>query len=246
MERVQKLLARAGVASRREGEKLILQGRVTVDGAPVALGDQADPDTQVICVDGRQLRFAQSHTYLMLNKPVGYVSTRRDPEGRRTVMDLIPADLRSRLYPVGRLDYDSEGLLLLTDDGELANALTHPRFEARKTYQALVSGNVGPRALSQLRHGLVLEDGPTAPAHARILSTTAETTQLEIGIHEGRKHQVKRMCLAIGHPVRQLARVAMGGVELGTLPPGKWRHLTTREVARLREFVTKPAPGADQ
>lgn len=161
-------------------------------------------------------------------------------------MDLVPAGLRRRLYPVGRLDFDAEGLLLLTDDGDLAHALTHPSFEARKTYHALVSGNVGPKALSQLRHGLALDDGPTAPARARIVQTGADSTWLEIGIHEGRKHQVKRMCAAVGHPVKRLVRVAMGGVDLGNLAAGKWRRLSTAEVERLRRSTRGPRQGTSR
>jgi len=234
MERVQKLLARAGVASRRESEKLIVEGRVTVDGVVAELGSKADPARETVCLDGRPLRFAPTHTYLVLHKPPGYVTTRRDPQGRPTVMDLIPPDLRRRLYPVGRLDFDAAGLLLLTDDGELANALTHPSHETRKTYHVLVAGNVGPKALSQLRHGLELADGRTAPAHARVLRESQDSTWLELGIREGRKRQVKRMCAAVGHPVRQLLRVAMGQIELGRLASGRWRALRAEEVERLR------------
>ena len=244
MERVQKLLARAGVASRRESEKLIVEGRVTVDGVTAELGSKADPDHQVVSLDGRPLRFAPTHTYLALHKPPGYVTTRRDPQGRPTVMDLIPAELRRRVYPVGRLDFDAAGLLLLTDDGELANALTHPSHETRRTYHALVAGNIGPKALSQLRHGLELEDGPTAPARARVLRESPDSTWLELGIREGRKHQVKRMCAAVGHPVRQLLRVAMGQLELGKLASGRWRALRAEEVERLRRSPKPTGEGA--
>lgn len=160
-------------------------------------------------------------------------------------MDLVPADLRRRLYPVGRLDFGAEGLLLLTDDGALAHALTHPRFQARKTYHVLVSGSVGPRALSALRHGVDLDDGRTAPARARLLQTGGDSTWLELSIHEGRKHQVKRMCAAVGHPVRRLVRVSIGGVELGNLPAGKWRALRASEVERLRRSTSRPRTGAE-
>ncbi len=210
------------------------------------LGSRADPDRQTICLDGRPLRFAAEYTYLALHKPAGYVSTRRDPQGRPTVMDLVPADLRRRLYPVGRLDFDAEGLLLLTDDGDLAHALTHPSFQARKTYHVLVAGNVGPKALSALRHGVELDDGRTAPARARILRAASDSTWLEISIHEGRKHQVKRMCAAVGHPVRRLVRVSIGGVELGSLPAGKWRALRVGEVERLRRSASRPQPGGQR
>ncbi|MEN6644810.1 MAG: pseudouridine synthase [Armatimonadia bacterium] len=234
MERVQKLLARAGVASRREGEKLILQGRVTVDGQTAQLGTKADPATQVIRLDGRPLRLATEFHYLALHKPVGYISSRKDPEGRPTVMQLVPSHLRRLVYPVGRLDADSEGLLFLFDDGELANALTHPRFQISKRYQVLVKGEVGPEALSKLRHGVLLDDGMAAPAHARILDRLNQATAIEVTIREGRKRQVRRMLDVVGHPVQRLIRVAIDGVELGTLEPGKYRNLTDAEVARLK------------
>lgn len=234
MERVQKLLARAGVASRRESEKLIAQGRVTVDGQTAHLGSKADPATQVIAVNGKPLRLAQGHHYLALHKPVGFISTRRDPEGRPTVMSLIPERLRKLVYPVGRLDVDSEGLLFLFDDGDLANALTHPRFHAPKLYHVLAAGNIGPKAIAQLRKGMVLDDGPTAPAHVKVLSRLADATVVELTLHEGRKRQVRRMLEAVGHPVRRLVRVAIAGVELGDLPPGQCRELTPAEVQRLR------------
>lgn len=234
MERVQKLLARAGVASRRDSEKLILQGRVTIDGQPAHLGSKADPATQDIRVNGKRLRLAQRHHYLALHKPAGVISSRRDPQGRPTVMDLIPGHLRKVVYPVGRLDVDSEGLLFLFDDGELANALTHPRYHAPKVYHVLAAGNVGPSTLATLRKGIELEDGATAPAHVKILQRQPDATVLEITLREGRKRQVRRMLEAVGHPVRRLVRVAIAGVELGDLPPGQWRELSEDEVERLR------------
>jgi 23S rRNA pseudouridine2605 synthase len=243
MERLQKLLARAGVASRRESEKLILQGRVTINGQTAQLGSSADPDTQTVAVDGKPLRFAARHHYLALNKPAGVITSRSDPEGRRTVMDLLPDRWRKLVYPVGRLDADSEGLLFLFDDGELANALTHPRYHAPKLYHVLAAGNVGPGALAKLRKGMLLEDGMTAPAHAKVLSRMADATVLEIALHEGRKRQVRRMLESVGHPVRRLMRVAIGGVELGDLATGKWRELTPAEVDRLRQVVKLPPAG---
>lgn len=242
MERVQKLLARAGVASRRESEKLILQGRVTVDGQTAQLGTKADPATQVIRLDGRPVRFAAEFHYLALHKPLGYISSRKDPEGRPTVMQLVPSHLRRLVYPVGRLDADSEGLLFLFDDGDLANALTHPRFQVSKRYQVLVKGEVGPEALSKLRHGVLLEDGMAAPAHARILDRLNQATALEVTIREGRKRQVRRMMDVVGHPVQRLIRVAIDGVELGTLEPGKFRTLTEAEVARLKRETAGDQP----
>ena len=244
MERVQKLLARAGVASRRESEKLIKQGRITVDGKPAELGSKANPATQQLCLDGRPLLLHQSRHYLALHKPAGYLSSRRDPQGRPTVMDLIPRHLHRLVYPVGRLDADAEGLLFLFDDGELAHALTHPSHEVPKTYQALVAGSVGPTALRTLRHGLPLAEGMTAPAHAKVLARYPDSTLLEITVHEGRKRQVKRMCAVVGHPVRQLVRVSIGGVELGRLAPGSWRDLTEAELRRLRALAHRGVQGA--
>ena len=239
MERVQKLLARAGVASRRESEKLIVQGKVTINGELAELGSQADPDTDDIRVEGRRLRFSPRRHYIALHKPTGYISSRSDPDGRPTVMQLIPEHLRKLVYPVGRLDLDSEGLLLLMDDGDLANQLIHPRYEVPKRYQALVSGNIGDSTLAKLRKGVLLEDGLTAPAHVRVLERMLKTTAVEVTIHEGRKRQVRRMMEMVGHPVQRLVRVAVGGLELGTLAPGKWRELTEAEVALLRRAVEK-------
>lgn len=210
---------------------------MTVDGQPAQLGTKADPATQKICVDGKPLRFAAQHHYLALHKPVGVISSRRDPQGRPTVMDLIPRHLRTQVYPVGRLDLDSEGLIFLFDDGELANALTHPSFQAAKRYHALVAGNVGPTALGKLHKGIVLKDGPTAPAHVKVLQKLGDATVLEVTLHEGRKRQVRRMLEVVGHPVRRLVRVAIASVELGDLPPGQWRELSEVEIARLRKAV---------
>lgn len=237
MERVQKLLARAGVASRRESERLIAAGRVTVDGQTISLGDQADPDRQTICVDGVPIQLSPVRNYLALHKPAGVLSTRRDPQGRATVMDLIPEELRRQVYPVGRLDYDAEGLLLLLDDGELAHVVMHPRFETPKTYHALVAGKVEPETLAHLRRGVLLEDGITAPARVRALERHEGHSVLELTIHEGRKHQVKRMCEAVGHPVRRLQRVAMAGIKLGELKAGQWRRLSEREIEILQRTV---------
>lgn len=210
---------------------------MTIDGRPAQLGASADPDTQIVAVDGKPLRFPSRHHYLALNKPTGVISSRRDPEGRPTVMTLIPRHLQKQVYPVGRLDADSEGLIFLFDDGELAHALTHPSFHASKVYHVLVAGNVGDSALATLRKGVLLDDGMTAPAHIKVLSRMGNATVLEVGLHEGRKRQVRRMMEKVGHPVRRLMRVEIAGVELGELKPGKWRELTEREVARLKQAV---------
>ncbi|HEY3725784.1 MAG TPA: pseudouridine synthase [Solirubrobacteraceae bacterium] len=226
--RLTKFLSSAGVASRRAAETIIRSGRVTVDGA--VIDDPAHPVTaeQVIAVDGVRVQDAGPRAAYAVNKPPGYVSTARDPQRRPTVISLVPS--RLRLYPVGRLDIDTTGLILLTNDGALAHQLTHPRFEVPKTYTAVVGGGpVSERALRALAAGVALEDGRTAPARARWLS--GDTIQLTI--REGRKHQVKRMCKQVGHPVRELQRTAIGSLELGDLPLGSYRLLTDAELAAL-------------
>jgi pseudouridine synthase len=217
-----------------------LQGRVTVNGQPAQLGTKADPATDRVAVDGKPIRLEERRHYLALHKPIGFISSRHDPQGRPTVMELIPRHLRQLVYPVGRLDADSEGLLLLFDDGELSHAITHPRFHAPKRYHVLAAGNVGPSALAQLRKGISLVEGTTAPAHVKVLDKLADATVLEMTLHEGRKRQIRRMLDAVGHPVRRLVRVAVAGVELGELPPGQWRELTEDEIARLRRAVNTP------
>jgi 23S rRNA pseudouridine2605 synthase len=226
--RLAKFLARAGVASRRAAEQVIAEGRVTVDGEPVAdpardVGDQAD-----VRVDGRAVSAEQTETWI-LNKPSGVVSTAREPGRRRAVTDLV--DSPARLYPVGRLDADSTGLILLTNDGDLANRLTHPRYEVEKTYRVELLRPPADRDLEQLRRGVELDDGPTAPARAR---RTAER-EIEISIHEGRNRQVRRMAEAVGNEVVGLERVRLGSLELGELPRGEARRLTDEELRRLWE-----------
>jgi 23S rRNA pseudouridine2605 synthase len=229
--RLAKYLAHAGVASRRAAERLIADGRVTVDGAAVTDPARDVDDARDVRFDGRPVR-AEAHEVYALNKPVGVVSTAHDPQGRRTVVELI--DTPSRLYPVGRLDADVTGLILLTNDGALAHRLTHPSFEVPRTYRARVRHPpLKEPALRALREGVELEDGPTAPAQVRKLAAD----RLELTIHEGRKHQVKRMCEAVGHPVRELQRVAFGPLRLGGLEPGEHRRLTPAEVERLRSLA---------
>lgn len=225
--RLVKFLANAGVASRRASEEIIRQGRVSVNGRPVTdpARDVAPDDT--VAVEGRAVGQVERVVY-MVNKPPGVVSTARDPQGRPTVVSLV--DSGARLYPVGRLDADTTGLILLTNDGDLAHRLTHPRFEVPKTYRAVVGGGpVRSAELRALRDGIRLKDGLTAPAEARL--TRPDT--IELTIHEGRKHQVKRMCEAVGHPVRSLARIRFGPLELGGLRPGRHRRLTEAEVRSL-------------
>lgn len=232
-ERLHKFMARCGVASRRACETLIAEGRVQVNGRTVTEpGFQVDPATDEVRVDGRVLRPVVQLHYLMLHKPAGYVTTASDPQGRPTVMELVPA--MPRLYPVGRLDLDTEGLLLLTNDGPLAHRLTHPRYGVPKLYRAKVAGLVVPEALERLRTGVLLDDGPTAPARVRLLRQETGTALLELELTEGRKRQVRRMCAAVGHPVLHLRRVGFGPLRLGRLPKGAYRPLTPDEVARLR------------
>jgi 23S rRNA pseudouridine2605 synthase len=220
------------VASRRACEALIRAGRVTVDGQPVTeLGTKVDPDRAAIAVDRRPIEPVATVTYL-LNKPAGYITTRSDPQGRPTVMSLLPAV--PGLHPVGRLDVDSEGLLLLTNDGELTHLLTHPRHMVQKIYHAQVAHTPTVRTLRTLANGVKLEEGVTAPAQVRVVRTTDAGSLLEIAIHEGRKRQVKRMLKAVGHPVLRLVRVAEAGLRLGRLNRGGWRRLSRAEVAGLK------------
>jgi len=230
--RLVKYLAHAGVASRRASEAMIAAGRVTVAGETVTDPARDVDEHSAVAVDGRALQGPEPRVLYALNKPVGVVSTARDTHGRPTVLELVPAE-GLRLYPVGRLDIDSSGLLLLTNDGELANRLTHPRFEVPKTYRArLAGGPPSAASLARLRHGLELEDGLTAPAQVRRVGEH----EIEITIHEGRNRQVRRMCEAVGHRVLALQRVGFGPQRLGALAPGGHRRLSAREVERLRSL----------
>lgn len=250
-ERVQKVLAAAGVGSRRACEELIAEGRVTVDGRVVALGAKADPDHSVIAVDGERVPVRRDLVHLLLNKPRGVVTTANDPEGRTTVTDLVPPS--PRVYPVGRLDRDTEGLLVMTNDGELANRLAHPRYEVEKTYVAQVRGRPRKHALRELRRGVQLEDGPARARSVRELGSASDRTLLEVVVAEGRKREVRRMLDAVGIPLERLARVKLGPLPLGDIAPGKWRPLSPVEVRSLYACVRlgqerDPAaaePGAD-
>jgi 23S rRNA pseudouridine2605 synthase len=237
--RLQKLLSAAGVASRRTAESLIAEGRVTVNGKVVdTLGAKAVPDVDDVRVDARRVKPAAKPRYIMLNKPSGFVTTRQDPEGRRTVMDLL-GGVREYIYPVGRLDYDTEGLLLLTSDGDFAARLTHPRHEVARVYEAIVVGEPGDAAIDELRRGVYLDNRRTAAADvtrgATIKTGKAPTTKLILTLHEGRNRQVREMCARVGHPVRQLQRVRYGSLSLHGLPLGAWRDLRPEEVAALRK-----------
>ena len=228
MERLQKLIARAGICSRREAEKLIAAGRVAVDGKILReLGAKADPN-QKITVDGKILSLNAEKIYIMLNKPRGYVSTAHDERGRKTILDLI--DVSERVYPVGRLDLNSEGLILLTNDGDLTNSLIHPRYEVSKTYRAKISGDITEEKLDKLRAGIELDDGLTAPAEIYLI----DKDLVEITIHEGRNRQVRRMFAAVGCDVKRLRRIKFAGLTLEGLKVGKFRNLTVEEVAKLK------------
>lgn len=240
--RLAKYLAQSGVASRRKAEELIAAGLVQVNGETVREpGRKVDPDTDRVTVEGRAVAPAQELIYLMMHKPAGYVTTVRDPWGRPTVMDLVPEKYgRFRLFPAGRLDQDTTGLLLLTNDGETALALTHPRYQVAKVYEALVKGVPRPGTLRRLRRGIRLEDGPTLPAKVDILGVEEGNATLRITVYEGRKRLVRRMCRAAGHPVLALKRVAMGPLVLGDLPPGKTRSLRPAEVKSLLSLRDLP------
>lgn len=249
--RLQKILSQAGIASRRAAEKLIEEGRVSVNGRTVReMGVKADPLSEDIRVDGRRLRAPERHRYILLNKPAGVVTTRSDPQRRQTVIDLLDG-VREYVYPVGRLDYDSEGLLLLTNDGELAARLTHPRHQVERTYEAYVAGTPDKEAIDQLRRGIPLDGRRTMPADVKLLSRPAPAPHrgapheqknhdkrangvLRITIREGRNRQVRRMCEAVGHPVRKLRRVRIGPITDRRLRAGEWRELTRQEVEKLK------------
>jgi len=234
-ERLQKVLARAGYGSRRVCEDLIIAGRVRIDGEVAIIGDRVDPAAVRLEVDGALAPVAPGLVHYLLNKPAGVVTTASDPEGRRTVLDLVPAS--PRVFPVGRLDKMTEGLLLLTNDGALAFDLTHPSKGVEKEYLAQVVGDPSPAVIRQLREGVALEDGITAPAKVARVSEGL----VRITIHEGRNRQVRRMCDAVGHPVERLVRTRIGGVGDATLKPGTWRELTFTEVTRLANAVVASA-----
>jgi 23S rRNA pseudouridine2605 synthase len=238
-ERLQKVLAQRGIGSRRACEELIAAGRVQVNGEPAALGRRVDPEVDRVTVDGVPVSVAPGLVYYLLNKPAGVVSTAADTHGRPTVTGLVPPE--PRVHPVGRLDADSEGLLLLTNDGDLTHHLIHPGFGVEKEYLLVVDGSPRPGAVRRLREGVELEDGRTAPARV----ATVGPNGLRITIHEGRNRQVRRMCAAVGHPVRRLVRTRIGPLRVGALAPGEWRELTPAEVRALeRAAAATAAPTA--
>ena len=231
-ERLQKILSQYGAASRREAEELILSGRVTVNGEEARLGMKADADRDEILVDGDPLARREQRVYIMLNKPRGCLCTRRDEKGRKTVLDYL-GGCRARVWPVGRLDLNSEGLLLLTDDGELTNALTHPSHGVEKVYTVRVSGTDIPEALKLLKGELELEDGPARAKKVRLLKDDGDRAILEITVTEGRKHLVRNLCAASGLEVKRLIRMSEGSLSLGDLRTGCWRYLEEEEVRAL-------------
>ena len=234
--RLNKVLAQAGLTSRRGAERLITDGRVAINGVVTReLATLADPDVDVVTVDGRPLPRSEALRYLLLHKPRGYVTTVRDPQGRPVVTALVPGDVR--LYPVGRLDADVEGALLLTNDGALTHRLLHPRYAVPRVYEAEVEGIVPRGDLPRWRRGVTLDDGPAVPVAVEALGRGERGTRLALTFAEGRKHEVKRFCEALGHRVVRLRRVAFGPIALGHLRPGEWRRLTPREVAQLRTGV---------
>jgi 23S rRNA pseudouridine2605 synthase len=236
-ERLQKIMARAGFGSRRANEELLKTGRVRVNGQVVHLGDKADPDKDVIEVDGRRIKVKESRVYVALNKPKGVLSSTEDEmdKGRPTVRDLIP--IPGHLYPVGRLDRQSEGLMLLTNDGDLAHKLTHPRYGHEKSYLVLIDGQLTPEQLQKWRDGVMLDGERTAPAEVKVLSQQKDGSQLQIIMREGRKRQIRRIASLFGQDVRRLTRERIGPLQLGDLQPGVWRHLTAGEVKQLHEHV---------
>lgn len=234
-ERLQKLISSAGIASRRAAEQMIADGRVTVNGRTASVGMSADPAYDRVEVDGQALRPPAGRRYIVLHKPKGYVTTLRDDRGRPTVAELV-GDAGGRLYPVGRLDMDSEGLLILTDDGEAANALMHPSHRVDKVYTVFVQGEDIHGAVTRMRAMDELEGEPIAPPAVTLIERKGSGAELQVVIHEGKNRQVRRMCAACGLRVTRLIRVAEGTVTLGSLPPGKWRAMTADEISYLRKI----------
>ncbi|MGG4344602.1 pseudouridine synthase [Paenibacillus lautus] len=244
MERLQKIMAQAGVASRRKCEELILEGKVQVNGETVTeLGTKADPAQDIITVSGKPIK-NEKKVYIMLNKPKGVITSASDPEGRKIVSDYLKG-IKERVYPIGRLDYDTEGLLLLTNDGEFANLLSHPKYHVPKTYLATVKGVPHGTELDKLRQGIMLEDGMTSPAEVEYKDVDPDNKQsvISITIHEGRNRQVRRMFEAISHPVTRLKRISYGDLLLQNLKRGLYRHLTADEINQLLQMAKSAKPG---
>ncbi len=233
-KRLQKIISESGLTSRRKAETLIIGGRVTVNGETAALGDSADFETDVICVDGKPICRPAQKTYIMLNKPRGYVTTLSDEKGRRCVSELV-SDAGVRLYPVGRLDMYSEGLLIMTDDGEFANRLMHPSSETEKTYHVWLDGKCSERSLEILRSPMTIDGYRISPARVEILHENENYTKLSVTIHEGRNRQIRKMCQAAGVKLSRLKRISEGPLRLGTLETGHWRYLSSEELQDIFE-----------
>lgn len=237
--RIQKIIAQAGIASRRAAEKMILEGRVTINGVRIdEMGAMADPEQDDIRVDNRLISVATGNIYLLLNKPRGYVTTLDDPQNRPIITDLLPG-IRERVFPVGRLDYDSEGLLLLTNDGAFAQRLQHPRYQVTRTYRVKVEGHLSNREMRALSEGLSLEDGFFKPLKAALEKKSVKSCWIALTLAEGRNRVIRRVFAALGHPVLRLIRVSLSDLALGDLKPGAYRHLTRKEVFRLT-IASKP------
>ncbi len=242
LERLQKIISAAGITSRRASEELIVNGQVTVNGVVVTeLGTKADPSVDTITVNGKSLRVSEERLYILLNKPTGYITALKDDRGRRLVTDLLK-DVPERVYPVGRLDYNTEGLLLLTNDGEWANRLMHPRHEVEKEYHVRVRGKVVDQQLKRMADGVELEDGKTAPAVAQLIKSGEQNDWISVTIHEGRNRQVRRMCEAVSLSVVRLKRIRYGSLSLGTLRDGQFRYLTEAEVNALAGTESNAVP----
>lgn len=242
--RLQKYLAAAGIASRRGAERIISEGRVSVNGTIVReMGVQIDENYDIVEVDGEKIKNAEKKYYIMLNKPVGFVTTVSDDKGRPTVMELV-SDISARIYPVGRLDYDTEGLLIMTNDGDLTYRITHPKHAIEKTYIAEVTGNVSMDTIVNLRRGVVIDGKKTAPAQVEVVGATQLGTKVQITIHEGRNRQVRRMFEELGCIVKKLKRTNEAGLTLGHLPLGKWRKLSESEVNMLKKIGTDKLPSS--
>jgi len=238
--RINKFMARSGVTSRRGADRLIAQGRVTVNNQIVQeLGLKIDDMSDKVELDGKEIQPYKNPDYILLNKPLGYIVTRKDPYGRKTVMELLPAD-KSYIFPVGRLDFDSEGLLLLTNDGELAHRLMHPSFKVKKEYLVRVKDRPEVAEIKKLERGVYLDNKKTAPAKIKLLRENQKTTIFSIEIHEGRKREIRRMFKTVGYPVLLLKRIKFAGLAIGKLKSGRWRYLASPEIDRLKKLVGLP------
>jgi 23S rRNA pseudouridine2605 synthase len=236
-KRLQKILSEMGIASRRTAEEMIMEGRVTVNGRIATIGMKADPARDHIKVDKKLIIRAEPKVYIAFHKPKNVVTSLHDPEGRPTVKDFLKG-IKYRVYPVGRLDYDSEGLLLLTNDGDFAHAVLHPSKKVSKTYQVKVKGKPDEKEVARLRTGINLEDGITAPAKVKMVRTTETNSWIEMTISEGKKRQIRRMLEKVGHTVLKLKRTRINGIELGRIEPGRYRHLTMEELQKIKQEVS--------